>query len=109
MKPAALSIGLIVPINNTTMERELLAWLPQGSACRAVGIPRGKGLLAPEDLPAYLANRHVDIGASSAPEVGHVAQRLSHLLWSVGDGLAREFGDQGVEIENLKTVFRVQV
>jgi maleate cis-trans isomerase len=55
MKPAAPSVGLVVPINNTTMERELLAWLPEGSACRAVGIPRGKGMLRPEDLPAYLA------------------------------------------------------
>jgi maleate cis-trans isomerase len=55
MKQIPLSVGLIVPINNTTMEPELLGWLPQGSACRTVGIPRGKGMLKPEDLPAYLA------------------------------------------------------
>jgi len=32
--------GLLVPINNTTMEPELLAWLPEGSTCRRLGIPR---------------------------------------------------------------------
>jgi len=56
MTPEALRIGLLVPVNNTTMERELLAWLPEGSTCRRLGIPRGKGLLRPEDLPAYLAH-----------------------------------------------------
>ena len=56
MKPDALRTGLLVPINNTTMKAELLAWLPEGSTCRRLGIPRGKGLLRPEDLPAYLAH-----------------------------------------------------
>jgi len=51
----ALHIGLMVPINNTTMEREMLAWLPQGSTCNTVKIPRGKGLLTRETLPAYKA------------------------------------------------------
>jgi maleate cis-trans isomerase len=55
MNQTPVSIGLIVPINNTTMEPELLARLPRGSTCRALGIPRGKGMLKPEDLPAYLA------------------------------------------------------
>jgi maleate cis-trans isomerase len=44
----------MVPINNTTMQPELLAWLPEGSSCRRIGIPRGKGMLTPETLPAYL-------------------------------------------------------
>lgn len=48
-------VGLMVPINNTTMERELLAWLPAGSVCRTLRIPRGKGLLTPEAMPAYMA------------------------------------------------------
>lgn len=52
---AALSVGLMVPINNTTMERELLAWLPAGSTCVTLRIPRGKGLLTTETLPAYKA------------------------------------------------------
>lgn len=49
----ALEVGLMVPINNTTMERELTAYLPAGSRCTTLKIPRGKGLLTPETLPAY--------------------------------------------------------
>ncbi len=49
----ALNVGLMVPINNTTMEGEMLGWLPQGSTCRTLRIPRGKGLLTEETLPAY--------------------------------------------------------
>lgn len=51
----ALHVGLMVPINNTTMEREMLAWLPAGSRCATVKIPRGKGLLTQDSLPDYLA------------------------------------------------------
>ena len=51
----ALHVGLMVPSNNTTMEREMLAWLPAGSTCRTVKIPRGKGLLTKETLPEYIA------------------------------------------------------
>ena len=50
---APLHAGLIVPINNTTMERELLGWLPPGSTCITRRIPRGKGLLTREAIPAY--------------------------------------------------------
>lgn len=50
-----MRIGLMVPANNTTMESELLAWLPRGSRCDTVRIPRGKGTLKPDDLPAYVA------------------------------------------------------
>jgi maleate cis-trans isomerase len=56
MTAAALRTGLLVPINNTTMEPELLQWLPAGSTCHRLGIPRGKGMLTPADLPAYLAH-----------------------------------------------------
>jgi maleate cis-trans isomerase len=45
----------MVPINNTTMERELPAWLPAGSSCRRIGIPRGKGMLTVDTLPDYIA------------------------------------------------------
>jgi maleate cis-trans isomerase len=51
-----LHVGLMVPANNTTMERELPAWLPAGSACTTVRIPRGKGMLSEETLPEYKAN-----------------------------------------------------
>src|SRR5689334_1676949 len=53
MKP--LRIGLMVPINNTTMEGELLKWLPAGSSCKTIRIPRGAGLLTRETVPAYKA------------------------------------------------------
>lgn len=49
-----VKIGLMVPANNTTMEPELLAWLP-GAQCRTLRIPRGKGLLGPAEIPAYVA------------------------------------------------------
>lgn len=55
MEDRSLSIGLMVPENNTTMEPELLAWLPEGSSCRRLGIPRGKAMLSLETLPEYLA------------------------------------------------------
>jgi maleate cis-trans isomerase len=54
MQVRPLSIGLMVPVNNTTMQPELLAWLPEGSSCRRIGIPRGKEMLSPATLPAYL-------------------------------------------------------
>lgn len=50
-----LRVGLMVPINNTTMERELPAWLPAGSTCTTLRIPRGKGLLTAQTMPAYMA------------------------------------------------------
>lgn len=52
---APLNVGLMVPINNTTFERELPGWLPAGSTSMTLRIPRGKGLLTPETLPAYKA------------------------------------------------------
>jgi maleate cis-trans isomerase len=50
----ALKIGLMVPANNTTMEGELLAWLPEGASCRTLRIPRQQGLLTTADIPAYV-------------------------------------------------------
>lgn len=48
-----LKVGLMVPSNNTTMEPEMLGWLPPGSTCVTLRIPRGKGLLTAETIPAY--------------------------------------------------------
>lgn len=48
-----LRVGLMVPSNNTTMEPELLAWLPKGSMVTTVKIPRGAGLLTRATIPAY--------------------------------------------------------
>jgi maleate cis-trans isomerase len=50
----ALKIGLMVPANNTTMEVELLAWLPEGASCRTLRIPRQAGMLTEADIPAYV-------------------------------------------------------
>lgn len=61
----AVRIGLMVPGNNTTMEPELLAWLPQGSTCTTLRIPRGAGLLTPADLPAYVG-RAMEMAAAFA-------------------------------------------
>lgn len=49
-------VGLLVPENNTTMARELAQWLPHGSTCDRIGIPRGKGMLTPADLPDYITH-----------------------------------------------------
>ena len=49
-----MKIGLMVPANNTTMESELLAWLPAGASCRTLRIPRQQGLLTTADIPAYV-------------------------------------------------------
>lgn len=63
----ALRVGLMVPINNTTMERELLAWLPAGSTCSTLRIPRGKGTLTAADLPAYIGQA-TTLARSFVPE-----------------------------------------
>jgi maleate cis-trans isomerase len=49
-----LKIGLMVPANNTTMEGEMLQWLPAGATCRTLRIPRQPGLLTKATLPAYV-------------------------------------------------------
>jgi maleate cis-trans isomerase len=57
----------MVPSNNTTMEPELLAWLPEGSSCRTLRIPRGAGALSPADLPEYV-DRALALAAEFADE-----------------------------------------
>jgi maleate cis-trans isomerase len=65
MTKAGARIGLMVPINNTTMESELLAWLPEGTVCRTLRIPRGKGTLTLSDIPAYVS-RATEMAAAFA-------------------------------------------
>src|SRR5262249_35129161 len=79
----AVHVGLMVPINNTTMERELSAWLPSGSACTTLRIPRGKRLLTSETLPEYKAQAlslprevgdpAVDVVAYGCPAAGFIS------------------------------------
>ncbi|OYW10120.1 MAG: hypothetical protein B7Z53_01625, partial [Rhodospirillales bacterium 12-71-4] len=49
----AIRVGLMVPATNTTMEREMLGFLPEGSTVTRIGIPRTTGLLTRETMPAY--------------------------------------------------------
>jgi maleate cis-trans isomerase len=65
----ALKIGLVVPANNTTMEGELLAWLPEGATCRTLRIPRQPGLLTVEDIPAYVGKAESLVRAFAAEPV----------------------------------------
>lgn len=78
-----LNVGLMVPINNTTMERELLAWLPANSSCITLRIARGKDLLTPETMPAYraqalslaaqFAGRNLDVVAYGCTAAGFIS------------------------------------
>ena len=61
-----IKVGLMVPVNNTTMAPELLGWLPPGSTCHTIKIPRGPGLLTPETVPAYKQTA-VDLSANFGP------------------------------------------
>jgi len=64
--PRPLNVGLMVPANNTTMETELLGWLPAGARCHTLKIPRGPGLLTQETLPAY-KQAAIDLSAQFGP------------------------------------------
>ena len=80
---AAMKVGLMVPANNTTMERELAAWLPPGSTVTTVKIPRGEGLLTKETIPAYrdraiaLAREHLPRARSSSSPMAAPPQASS--------------------------------
>lgn len=54
MRSSQPHIGLMVPMNNTTLEGELSAWI-EDARVTLLRIPRGPGLLTPETLPAYEA------------------------------------------------------
>jgi maleate cis-trans isomerase len=80
-----LRVGLIVPINNTTMERELLGWLPEGSTCITLRIPRGKGLLTREVLPAY-QDASVALARTFAPSLDIIAYGCTAAGFLAGPG-----------------------
>jgi len=69
----ALHVGLMVPSNNTTFEREVLTWLPAGSRCTTLRIPRGHGLLSSETLPAYKAQALTLAAQFTDPDIDVVA------------------------------------
>jgi maleate cis-trans isomerase len=66
-------VGLMVPINNTTFEAEIMHWLPAGAHCTTLRIPRGKGLLTPETLPAYKAEALKLARQFASPDIDVVA------------------------------------
>lgn len=51
-----IRVGVMIPQPNTTVEHELGGWLAPGSAVELLRIPRGKGMMTTETLPAYIAN-----------------------------------------------------
>jgi arylmalonate decarboxylase len=87
----------MIPANNTTMERELLAWLPAGSSCMTARIPRGKGLLTRDTLPAYKAAALELARRFAAPEIDIVVYGCTaagFISGPAGDGqLAAELAD----------------
>jgi maleate cis-trans isomerase len=78
----AIHVGLMVPINNTTFEREALGWMTPGSKQTVFKIPRGKGLLTPETIGPYkaqalalgagFANTDVDVVAYGCTAAGFI-------------------------------------
>lgn len=44
----------MIPANNTTMERELVAWLGAETRCDTVRIPRPAGMLTQQTVPGYV-------------------------------------------------------
>ncbi|MFP3554860.1 aspartate/glutamate racemase family protein [Paraburkholderia sp. SIMBA_049] len=84
----ALRVGVMIPENNTTVERELPCWLPAGSTLRLVRIPRGKGLLTPETLPAYKSNALAlaqQFASDDTDVVAYACTAAGFILGPVGD------------------------
>jgi maleate cis-trans isomerase len=102
---AAMRVGLMVPANNTTMERELAAWLPEGSTVTTVKIPRGEGLLTRDTIPAYrdraitLAREHFSDG-----EVELLAYGCTAAGFLSGPGGDAELAQQLREATSLPVV-----
>ncbi len=65
-------IGLLVPINNTTMEHELPKFVQGDVEICLRRIPRGKGTLSKEDVPAYKAAA-VDLARTFDDDIDVVA------------------------------------
>jgi maleate cis-trans isomerase len=112
-----LDVGLMVPINNTTMEPELLAWLPEGSSCRTLRIPRGKSMLTPDTLPEYLAqaaklakelkDEHIDLVVYGCTAAGFMAgpardaQVAAELASITGKRVVTTAGSMSAVLESL--------
>lgn len=108
VKQAGLRIGLMVPVNNTTMAHELLAWLPAGSTCRRLGIPRGKGTLRPEDLPAYLAQAATLAGAFADDDIDLVVYGCTAAGFLAGPDRDAEVAAELAEVTGKPVVTTAQ-
>ena len=67
-----MKIGLMVPANNTTMERELRSWLGADTDCQTTRIPRPPGMLTEETVPAYVAEARKLAGSYAKSDVDAV-------------------------------------
>ncbi len=90
----AINVGLMVPINNTTFEAEVLTWLPPGSTCTTLRIPRGKELLTLQTLPAYMEQARslaAQFAGSAIDVVAYGCTAAGFISGPAGDAqLARE-------------------
>jgi maleate cis-trans isomerase len=100
----ALRIGLMVPENNTTMEPELLAWLPQGTACTTLRIPRDKGTLTLADIPAYASKAEAMAVAFAEQDVDLVVYGCTAAGILAGPGRDAEISSALSEITGKPTV-----
>ncbi len=100
----ALRIALMVPINNTTMEQELLAWLPGGTRCTTLRIPRGKGTLTPGDIPAYISQAKAMAAALAAEDLDLVVYGCTAASFLAGPARDAEIAAALSEITGKPTV-----
>jgi maleate cis-trans isomerase len=130
--PTQRALALMVPINNTTMEKELCAWLPEVGACTTLKIPRGKGLLTADTIPAYqqgafelaqqLAGQALDVLAYGCTAASFLAgpasdrdmqQRLSDSLGlpvvTTAQSMVKELQRLGVQRVALVTPYHDEV
>ena len=96
-KERPLKVGLMVPANNTTMEPEMLGWLPAGSQCHTLKIPRGPGLLTQESLPGYkqaAVELSAQFAANGIDVLAYGCTAAGFILGPDGDrDIARQLGE----------------
>lgn len=90
--PSGLRVGVMLPQNNTTVERELPAWLPPGATVEIVRIPRGTRLLTPEAMPAYRSNSLRLAQAFARDDIDVVAYSCTAASFLLGPLAERELG-----------------